>query len=202
MPVEERQQQQRRVNNRHFFPVRSSRNSQKWWLCVVCCGFYLLGWGLLLVINFDENIKKNCCSSSRARCVCECGMTRRWKEEFEFFYLFRSAIIIDNYLECGWGMEITAVVCRFVCDGRFKFVEFFVAYAALRKARVRVCWCCRAIWVQLIQVSSADLEWHHHPCTGEPEILFALDEDLFALLCAFNRASCAFLVPFAASVPA
>lgn len=58
------------------------------------------------VINFDENIKKN---------FVECVWNdAKWKEEFEFF----RAIIIDNYLVCGWGMENTAVVKSE--DGRIK----------------------------------------------------------------------------------
>ena len=51
----------------------------------------------ILVINFDENIKK----SQSVECVWN---ERSEKKNLNFFYLFRWAIIIDNYLECGWGM--------------------------------------------------------------------------------------------------
>jgi hypothetical protein len=55
-----------------------------------------------LVINFDENIKNT---------LNVCGMSKRSeKKNLNFFIYFVGAIIIDNYLECGWRMKITAVV--------------------------------------------------------------------------------------------
>jgi hypothetical protein len=35
---------------------------------------------------------------------------RSEKKNLNFFIYFVGAIIIDNYLECGWRMKITAVV--------------------------------------------------------------------------------------------
>lgn len=49
------------------------------------------------VINFDENIKNT---------LNVCGMSKEVKRRIWIFFIyFVGAIIIDNYLECGWGNE-------------------------------------------------------------------------------------------------
>lgn len=100
----------------------------------MCCGFFLKP--RPLVINFDENIK-----NTLDMCV-EWAEREKWKEEFEFFYLFRWAIIIDNYLECGWGMKITAVLWFLIVALSFVFI--WICLILIKLCIVVCCECKRA----------------------------------------------------------
>lgn len=76
----------------------------------------------------------------------------KWKEEFEFFHLFRRALIIRNYVASG--MKITAgrgfsVSLR--CDGRFKFFNLLLVHQYMHVCVGATRWCFQLVWVPRFQ---------------------------------------------------